>query len=892
MWKKKKLSALEWKEFLDLKNDYEIITPKNFNEQPKPIFKDATIDTFFLQEKEKPEFKAPPFKKEVANEFFNKVLNLEEEFLYDPIFQQWSFSLPFIVLEKTIEEKLNLMEFEKLKHVGDSLIQHFTYFKERKFFIKYYYKHYNKHRKFLYPLMIRNKNKFKLLEKKNYWLLNRLTNLEDKIELLNKYDSQIYEQIKNFIIVGNYVKIFLLYDILSHFIQSYYYYFEIYYYPYYFLEYIIKLYILSQYDKDSLFNIFCNKLPPFLQKDDKKLIYNTLIENDKGFSIKDLFLYHNFKIMNQIDCYSLFGFWYKHNFNIENYDHILYKNFFLKWTEMYQYKKWLNYNNLIVDQKIYIYFLLMLQLNINYLNDINNFKNIVSYVINKEQFKSLIFLRKKKIKDLYKPAFYDRYYGRRFIHKEYRFFIVLGYLIFKHHTKKYWNFDLIYKKWKKKKHKKIFRKITYYAWALFKRLHAILGDNLIMYMLFDDNNIADWLRFFFSFYFLAHEEKIVGSIFFGYYADQVYFRFPQIFFLTKWNNELYLNFNIFFGDVLYLRFLLMLRLTDDWLAKRFYNNFEKQWLLNNIAWFSLLNKLENKFLLLLEKKNYFFDNMSKFFSLYNSYLFYIILPWSFDQLHNLVKYQIRKLCQFLYLDFFKIINKNYYLLKKNWFFFLKIKNKLKKKFFNLLYINYIVFLWINFILNKEKWLLIKSRKKKFFSMSKQINTVYKTPKRFVNKKKWADKHVFYYGPDWFYEWEREVYRVYFDRLTWTQRNVFIKSTLNLISKGNFSDFIFMHHYFLCALMYKIKLPFLLKLDFNFDATLPYGEPTWRQYEYDIFFQYIFFSAYCCFLLKLLNFNKFNNFNKIKKLKKISYIYFLYSNSSYLKNFIKKKKIKK
>jgi hypothetical protein len=76
--------------------------------------------------------------------------------------------LPFIILEKTIEKKLNLMDFEKLKHLGDSLEQQISYFKERKIFIEYYYKHYNKHKKYLYPLMIRNNDKFDLLEKKNY----------------------------------------------------------------------------------------------------------------------------------------------------------------------------------------------------------------------------------------------------------------------------------------------------------------------------------------------------------------------------------------------------------------------------------------------------------------------------------------------------------------------------------------------------------------------------------------------------------------------------------------------------------------------------------------------------------------------------------------------------
>jgi hypothetical protein len=102
----------------------------------------------------------------------------------------------------------------------------------------------------------------------------------------------------------------------------------------------------------------------------------------------------------------------------------------------------------------------------------------------------------------------------------------------------------------------------------------------------------------------------------------------------------------------------------------------------------------------------------------------------------------------------------------------------------------------------------------------------------------------------------------------------------------------MHYYFLCALLYKIKLPFLLKFDFNFDATLPYGEHTWSQYEYDLFFQYIFFTAYCCFLLKLIDLTYFKNLNKIIRIKKISYIYFLYTNQNYLKNFIKKKSKKK
>jgi hypothetical protein len=62
------------------------------------------------------------------------------------------------------------------------------------------------------------------------------------------------------------------------------------------------------YDKDALFNIFCNRLPPFLQKEDKKLIYDVSIENDEGFHIKNLFLFSNSRIINKINCYSLFGF--------------------------------------------------------------------------------------------------------------------------------------------------------------------------------------------------------------------------------------------------------------------------------------------------------------------------------------------------------------------------------------------------------------------------------------------------------------------------------------------------------------------------------------------------------------------------------------------------------
>jgi hypothetical protein len=57
--------------------------------------------------------------------------------------------------------------------------------------------------------------------------------------------------------------------------------------------------------------------------------------------------------------------------------------------------------------------------------------------VNKEQLKSLIFLRKKKIKDLYKPNYFNRYYGRRFLHKEYHYLLVLGHLLFEHHAKKH-----------------------------------------------------------------------------------------------------------------------------------------------------------------------------------------------------------------------------------------------------------------------------------------------------------------------------------------------------------------------------------------------------------------------------------------------------------------------